>query len=185
MASAVTHSFIGVLIANAGVQQRRLSFSILSAFCSALPDIDVIGALFGVTSSSIWRHRGLTHSLLFALVAGLIVTVVAFRSVPWLSKQWWLLVAYFFCVTASHGMLDALTNSFRGVTFFAPFSSAEYLFPYRPIPGIGLSGFFTSWGETVLLREIYALWLPGTVLMLFSNVVRRRKARYSVAPPAP
>jgi inner membrane protein len=183
MASAVTHSIVGALIANAGVRQKRLTFSILAALCSALPDFDVIGVLLGVGPSSIWRHRGMTHSLLFAFVVGLIVTVVAFRSVPWLSRQWWLLVAFFFCATTSHGILDAFTDSIRGVTFFAPFSNAEYLFPYRPIPGIGLSGFFTSSGEAVLLREIYALWLPGSMLMLLSNVVRRRKARCSVTPP--
>ncbi len=185
MASAVTHSFIGALIANAGVQNRRLSFSVLSAFCSALPDIDVAGAAFGIGSSSIWRHRGMTHSLLFAFLVGLVVTLVAFRSVPWLSRQWWLLVVYFFCVTASHGILDAFTNSFRGVTFFAPFSSVEYLFRYRPIPGIGLSGFFTSSGEAVLLREMYSLWAPGTALMLLSNFFRRRQSRLGIAPPAP
>ena len=38
----------------------------LGAFCTIVPDFDVIGLAFGVSYGDVFGHRGFTHSLLFA-----------------------------------------------------------------------------------------------------------------------
>jgi len=52
---------------------------------------------------------------------------------------------YFFLATASHGLLDALTDGGLGVAFFAPFDNHRYFLPWRPIhvSPIGAGRFFT------------------------------------------
>lgn len=48
--------------------------------CAVLPDIDSIGFALGIPYGSLFGHRGLTHSLLFALITGVTVTGVFFRN---------------------------------------------------------------------------------------------------------
>ena len=55
-------------------------------------------------------HRGLSHSLLVAVVLGVLVTAVVRRTLPESpgpAKLW----LFFFVATASHGLLDAMTNA--------------------------------------------------------------------------
>jgi membrane-bound metal-dependent hydrolase YbcI (DUF457 family) len=98
-----------------------------------LPDIDVLGFWFGIHYGDFWGHRGFTHSLFFA---GVIVTLALVAGLPralsGLSRGWlWL---YFFLATASHGILDAMTNGGLGVAFFSPFDNTLFL-PLAPHPG--------------------------------------------------
>ena len=46
---------------------RRLV--LVGAMCSVLPDVDAIGYFAGVPYESLFGHRGITHSLPFALLA--------------------------------------------------------------------------------------------------------------------
>src|SRR5678815_3579050 len=68
-------------------------------------------------------------------------------------------------VTASHGLLDALTNGGRGIGFFAPFSNHRYFFPWRPIQvsPIGV-GFFSPRGLRVLASEAGWIWVPSAII---------------------
>jgi len=81
-----------------------------------------------------------------------------------------------FAATASHGLLDAFTNGGLGVAFFAPFDSARYFFPFRPIAvsPIGIARFFTRRGAEVLLSEIEWVWTLSAVLLVAARVVRCR-----------
>ncbi len=84
-----------------------------------LPDIDVLGFRFGIPYGDPLDHRGVTHSLTFAAVlAGAIVLAGYRRGLPGLGplRLW----SYLFLATASHGLLDALTDGGLGVAFFAP-----------------------------------------------------------------
>jgi inner membrane protein len=139
---------------------------LLSALCAMLPDADVLGFAFGVGYGDLLGHRGLTHSLSFALVVGFAVVALAFREAERFTRRWWSLVASFFVVTASHGALDALTDGGLGVAFFAPFDATRYFFPRRPIrvSPIGL-GFFTNRGIEVIASEIAWVWLPSLALV--------------------
>jgi inner membrane protein len=124
-------------------------------------------------------HRGLSDSLVFALVLSSIVTFLAFPRVP---QRWTrlLLFSYFFTVTASHGILDAMTDGGLGIAFFAPFDNARNFFPFRPIKvsPVGLS-FFSARGLDVIWSEFLWVWIPGAIIA--AAVLNLRKLR--VLPP--
>ena len=108
-------------------------FFVLSMFCSIVPDLDVVGYFAGIEYESLFGHRGITHSFLFAFVLALVTVRYGFPGFTTSSAIWWGLCLHFFLVTASHGVLDAMTNGGRGVAFFAPFDETRYFFPWRPV----------------------------------------------------
>src|SRR6267142_1450159 len=59
-----------------------LRFWVLTATCAMLPDIDAIGFAFGVRYDSMLGHRGLTHSIAFAVLIGMAVGMFAFGKRP-------------------------------------------------------------------------------------------------------
>jgi inner membrane protein len=147
-------------------------FWVLTATCAMLPDADAIGFAFGVRYDSIWGHRGLTHSIAFALLIGLAVGVFAFGKRPnGLGKPQ--SVVYFILVTLSHPLLDALTNGGRGVALLAPFSAERYFFPFRPIEvsPIGMQ-FFSERGLQVLFSEVIWVWLPALLIYMTARMCR-------------
>ena len=152
-----------------------LRFWVLAAGCSALPDIDVIGFGLGTGYGDLLGHRGLTHSLFFALIIAFFVVFVFFKDMQRFSSRWWMLVAFFFVVTASHGVLDAMTNGGRGVAFFAPFSNGRYFFPWRPIEvsPLGIDRFLSARGLEVMMSEFKWIWIPSGVVMLLAHLSRR------------
>ena len=133
---------------------------------SMLPDADVVGLYLGVPYGSAWGHRGATHSLVFALIAGTVVAVVARargRSV--------LRVAILATlVVASHGVLDTLTDGGRGCALLWPFDDTRYFAPVNPIPvsPIGLRvlsprGLYVAAFELLLFAPLFAYaWWPRT-----------------------
>ena len=142
---------------------------------SMLPDIDVIGFSFGIQYGDMFGHRGFTHSLFFALLAG----GLAAWQIPTPESQTpnperVQLFLWFAAVTASHGVLDAMTNGGRGIAFFAPFSNQRYFFPWRPIQvsPIG-AGFFSSRGLSVLANEACWIWMPSAIIALSARIFRR------------
>src|SRR5262245_7432458 len=90
-----------------------------SAGCAMLPDADVLAFSFGLPYDSMLGHRGLSHSLIAAVVVGMVVARVSLgpagrRTVPGGRWGYWQLAIYFAVITASHGALDAVTNGGRG-----------------------------------------------------------------------
>jgi inner membrane protein len=83
---------------------------------------------------------------------------------------------YFFLATASHGLLDAMTDGGLGVAFFAPFDNHRYFLPWTPIrvSPIGIGRFFTSRWLAVIRREILWIWVPVVVLIASASVLRSR-----------
>jgi len=152
-------------------------FWVLSAVCSVLPDADVIGFYYGIKYSDMFGHRGLFHSLTFALLVSALVVMFAFPSVQRFSKKWWGMVAFFFVVTASHGFLDAMTDKGMGVGFFIPFDNGRYFLPWRPIfaSPMRIGKFFSHAGLLVLITEIIWLWIPVLLLYAGVRVIRKRK----------
>ena len=152
----------------------------LGIACSLLPDLDVVGFLFGIPYTHVLGHRGFTHSLAFAaLLSGLLVTLIA-RLGRWPCSHPALLLYLFLC-TASHGVLDAMTNGGLGIAFFAPFDNTRYFLPWRPIEvsPIGIDAFLSERGLRVLWSEAVTLWLPLFALWVmaggFRTVRRWRK----------
>jgi inner membrane protein len=144
----------------------------LAAVCSVLPDIDAVGYWLGIPYGHWLGHRGLTHSLPFALALGAMASLWAERLAA--SRR-----AVFLAValaTGSHGILDAMTSGGLGVAFFAPFSNERFFFPRRPIlvSPISILGFFKASSLLVLATELVWVWLPSVGLGLLVRRWRRR-----------
>ena len=174
MASEFSHVIVALAMGKA-FQMKELSWRELSlgALCSALPDLDVIGLYVGIQYGDLWGHRGMTHSVVFAaLLAGILVGVW-YRGKPAAAMAG--LFLYFFLCTASHGVLDAMTNGGLGVAFFSPFDTTRYFFPLRPVlvSPIGVSEFFSEYGVWILASEAIWIWLPSCVAFLVLRVVQR------------
>src|SRR5215831_7391227 len=149
MASAISHA-VAALGIGTGFYRPQIPKHVwvAGALCSIFPDVDAIGFRFGVAYGDFWGHRGFTHSLLFA---------------------------YLFIATASHGVLDAMTDGGLGVAFFAPFDNQRYFLPWRPIhvSPISVTRFFTQRGLAVLENEFLWIWIPAIVLGTAAWLVRR------------
>lgn len=190
MASAISHGFAGLALGRV-YSSRKMGwrFWALALASAVLPDADVVAFGLGIPYESMFGHRGLTHSLPFALIWALLVVHYEFKDAARFSRRWWGLFAFFFLVTASHGILDALTNGGRGVAFFAPFSSARYFFPWHGIEVSPLTvrQFFSEWGGSVLRSEFKYVWIPCIALWLSAWVARKLVRHFrqdSAARPA-
>ena len=150
-------------------------FWLWTVICAVLPDIDVIGFSFGIQYGDMFGHRGLTHSIFFAVVIGLVAAKANSLGVGGWKLGVVPLWAWFTAVTMSHGLLDAMTNGGRGIAFFAPFSNHRYFFPWRPIQvsPIG-AGFFSPRGLRVLASESVWIWVPSAIIAVSARIVRRR-----------
>jgi inner membrane protein len=176
MASVFSHAVaalgIGACFYRPGTPKRVWA---AGALCSVIPDLDVIGFHFGVHYGDFWGHRGFTHSFVFAVLLASSVVLVAFRQgVPGLSRR--ALWRYFFLATASHALLDAMTDGGLGVAFFSPFNNTRFFLPWRPIrvSPIGITRFFSDRGLEVLQSELLWIWLPAALLLLSAWLIRRR-----------
>jgi inner membrane protein len=185
MASAFSHVIVAVAMGQS-CQNRELSWRelLLGALCSVVPDLDVIGFHFGIQYGDLWGHRGLTHSLVFAalLAAGVVALWYRRKSAGAMAG----LFLYFFFCTASHGVLDAMTNGGLGVAFFAPFDTTRYFFPLRPalVSPIGIREFFSAYGVHVMVSEATWIWLPSCAVFVVLRAVQRFWSARSMAVPS-
>jgi inner membrane protein len=177
MASAFSHAVaalgIGSCFYRPGTPKRILA---IGALCSILPDLDVIGLHFGVRYGDFWGHRGFTHSLVFAALLASAAVLLAFRR-SCTGISWPALWVYFFLATASHGLLDAMTDGGLGVALFSPFDNRRYFLPWTPIrvSPIGIARFFSARGRAVLQTELLWIWLPAVFFAICAWFLRRRR----------
>ena len=182
MPTIFSHAFFGTSIGSAfAPKELRGRFLILTALCTILPDFDVVSFKFGINYASVLGHRGVTHSIAFALLTGWLIGTFCFRSTD-VSK--WKLVLYFSAATLSHTLLDMLTDGGLGVALFAPFSNERFFFPWRPVQvsPIG-AGFFSERGVEVVLSELLWIWLPSVAIAAVLWAVLRRRTRMAISPP--
>lgn len=177
MASVFSHAVaalsIGACFYRQGIPRRLWA---IGAVCAAIPDLDVIGFDFGIRYGDFWGHRGFTHSLLFAALLAAVALVWARpekqspAGAPWM----W---AYLFLATASHGLLDAMTDGGLGVAFFSPFNNQRYFLPWRPIlvSPIGIDAFFTRYGAAVLRNEFVWIWLPALSIAGAAWIIQKQR----------
>jgi inner membrane protein len=168
MATIFSHSLVGVtLAALAPAPLRNKKFYFWMALLPIVPDFDSIGFAFYIPYESFWGHRGITHSVLFSLIAALIVNTISFRKIVAFN--------FLFFATASHAFIDALTNGGLGVALYSPFSNERIFFGYRPIQvsPIGVH-FFSKKGLEVLQNEFFWIVLPCIAILLL-NYLRKKK----------
>ena len=176
MPSVFSHAIAAVAIGGVAVSgPSRMTLWGLGALCAVAPDLDVVAFLFGIPYRHVLGHRGLSHSLVFAVALASLVTPVVRRAVPaspGAPRLWF----FFFLATASHGFLDAMTSGGLGVAFFAPFSETRYLLPWRPIvvSPISIYGFVGRRGLIVMWSELEWVWLPAGLLFLAGLALWRR-----------
>jgi len=169
--SIMTHGLVGAAaVAVAPCRNRRPALWLLSAGLSMVPDLDVMSYHLDLPRTSIWAHRGISHSLVAALVVGALLAGLTRRG---LSLGWPRLALLLSLVMASHGFLDGFTHGGRGIAFFAPFDANRYLFPFRPIPSapFGL-GYFSGRGLHAFEGEVLWVWLPTILVVGVVTLVR-------------
>ena len=151
------------------VISRRLLLAGVAA--SMIPDLDVYmsGLVPGI------GHRGVTHTLVFALIIAL--TAALFAEALCTTRL--AASAFIFVATASHPLLDAFTNGGGGILFFWPMSDHRYFMPVRPIEvsPIGIGNFLSRRGVDVLVSELKWVWSGAALLGLALHVLRRSYPR--------
>lgn len=174
----MTHCFVGLLGARASGMGKLW---LLSFFCSVLPDVDGIitrlsPIFFDVRiSGMLWSHRGFSHSLMFALVVGILAALYA-QKITRHQKPLPLLILYFFGLTAFHGLIDATTHGGQGVMFFAPLHDGRYLFLFAPVPTLRARQWIGSQGLITFGQEILWIWLPLAVAYIGFRLFQKSQA---------
>ena len=149
----------------------------LGVLCAMVPDLDVVTFALGISYSDMLGHRGLSHSLIFALTLSLLLAALAFRGSKWNGARLriWL---FLFLATASHGILDAFTNGGMGIAFFAPFSADRYFFPVTPIEVSPIGrGFLSERGLRVMASEAVWVWVPSLIVAGIALSLRYHRGR--------
>lgn len=175
MASAFAHAIAATAIGSMlGVSWRLWGILALGLVCSVLPDLDTIGFWLGIPYEHPLGHRGLSHSIAFAAVLSGVIVWIAYRDSSPVERR--RLGWFFFLVTSSHGVLDAMTNGGLGVAFFAPFDNTRYFFPFRPIEVSPIEPhlFFTRRGLIVLATEFVWVGIPALLAIMGAAVLRRQ-----------
>jgi inner membrane protein len=176
VASAFGHVVVAYAMGKSLKSQFHTSrFWWFTAACCLLPDADVLGLVLGIPYEHVLGHRGFTHSIVFAILVGLVVPGLAVPTIRYGTRRYWIFAMYFFLVTLSHGFLDALTDGGLGIAFFAPFDSTRYFFPWRPVSvsPIGISAFVSHEGMRVLLNELVWIGIPVGIWLLCVRVIRK------------
>ncbi|MBK9307975.1 MAG: metal-dependent hydrolase [Nitrospira sp.] len=183
MASAFSHAFVALALGKASLHPiMTWQVLCLGMACSIVPDLDVIGLSFGIRYGDLWGHRGMTHSLFFAGLLSAVLVMLWHRQHSTSAKA--RLFVYFFLCTASHGVLDAMTDGGLGVAFFSPFDTTRYFFAVRPVAvsPIGLGAFFTSDAFRVLASEIIWIWLPTSGAWVLIHSLQRIRSQSPIEP---
>jgi len=118
---SLSHIVLGAAIGEAifgNKMGRKAMF--FGALAGNLPDIDVLGILFLSDSNQLLFHRGITHSLFFAVLISVLFGWFSKRwfrnhSIEWIHRTWLFLAAML-----SHLLLDSFTC--YGMGLFEPFS---------------------------------------------------------------
>lgn len=154
-------------------QQTRTATLLMAGFCAFAPDLDVLAFRFGIPYGSQWGHRGWTHSVVFALIFGALMTLLLKAVSPKGSVSYktgiWLIIS-----TLSHPLLDMMTNGGRGCALWWPFSTERLFFPVRPIQvsPMGVRGFISEWGLRVLMSEMIWIGIPALSMVLILRWIK-------------
>ena len=190
MPTIFTHAAVAVA-AGRLYSSRPLPFYfwVVSVYCVLLPDADVLAFALGIPYEHMLGHRGLSHSFAGAAAIG---ALAAWRMTGRTELSFRRLWLYFSLLTATHGLLDALTDGGLGIAFFAPFSDARYFLPWTPVrvSPIGAAHFFTGRGLAVMASEVQWVWLPMAAVVVAVSAFRkfklspRKTASPTESPPA-
>ena len=172
MASAFGHAAVAITGSRFFKETPGWKIIGLGIVCSILPDADVLSFNFGIPYTHWLGHRGVTHSILFALIFSAL-TALVFKG----KNKFGIIFLYLFFCTVSHGILDGMTTGGRGVGYFIPFDLERYFLPWRKIlvSPLGIENFFSQWGARVILSEIIWIGIPCLFLWIINYFIRVNK----------
>jgi membrane-bound metal-dependent hydrolase YbcI (DUF457 family) len=134
MSSIVGHALAGVSVASAiehgGTRENRRRLFGLVALLSITPDLDVL-IYIAFRPLGMTPHRGITHTIVFALFVGVFMAIVCRRFLGLTYLRVFLIVS---AVLLSHSLLDYLMGCGPAVPFFWPISDQGFLLPFRLVP---------------------------------------------------
>ncbi len=171
MPTVITHTAVplalGLGLGPAVIPRRLLLAGVAAAM---VPDLDVIGFKLGIAYAESMGHRGITHSLLFAAIFGVLAFLLARR----LDARPWVAGVFVFLSCVSHGLLDMCTNGGLGIAFLWPYSSERYFLPWHfiPVSPLTLGQVFSHRGLQVLYSEVQGVWLPALLLAATLSAAR-------------
>jgi len=167
----MAHSLIGASVAAAVDRDTPARWPILclGALLGVCPDFDYVLNWLHVGSGG-WHH-GFTHSIVFALFLGALMTLVSgSRSVN--------RFIVFSAAVASHPLLDFLMTESRGVALWWPFTDARYkLSGPNPIDYTWSSTSFLDAAVSILRISLISLLIFGPLLLLIVLLTRWRVRR--------
>lgn len=181
---SLTQIVLGAAVGEA-VAGRKMGAkaALWGAIGGTLPDLDVFLRFFYDPLDAALVHRGFSHSLLFALIAGPCLAYIFHKLTKeqYTLKTWNLL---WFLAIVTHPLLDIFTN--YGTQFFWPFSlrltfnSVFVIDPLYTLPFMFLliGALFMKresrrrriWNWTgISYSSLYLLWGVGVKLVIYSN----------------
>jgi len=181
---SLTQIVLGAAVAEA-VAGRKLGTkaALWGAIGGTIPDLDVFLRFFYDPLDAALVHRGFSHSLLFALLAGIILSFISHKLTRqhYTRRMWFLL---WFLSIVTHPILDIFTN--YGTQFFWPFSwrltfnSVFVIDPLYTIPFMFLliGALFMKreskrrriWNWSgIIYSSVYLLWGVVIKLIVYSN----------------
>ena len=171
MPSVISHPAVPLaLTAALGSALVPPRLAVVACVASVVPDLDSLGFMAGIPYGHPLGHRGITHSLTFALVLASLCAAFARQ----IGARTPVVFAVVFLSAASHGLLDAMTTGGMGVAFFSPFSNVRYFLPWRVIrvSPIGIVPFLSERGLAVLKSELVWVWAPCGLVAAFGAMIR-------------
>ena len=160
MPTILTHAALPLIAAWAvGPTRIPRKLAIVGAILAVVPDLDVAGRAFGISPESLLGHRGISHSIAFAVLLAIFGTLAA-------KLSWQRSLPFLFLCAVSHGLTDMLTDGGKGIALLWPVSDERLFAPFRPIEvsPILLRGFENGKLPLVLMSEL--IWLIGPAILL-------------------
>ena len=148
------------------------------AALAALPDVDVLLVALGAADGGPIGHRGASHSLVMALVIGLLAAIAA-RRFGWPPLRTAVVASL---AVASHTVLDVLGAGGKGLALLWPLSSHRFHSPWRPFPDAPRGLKLLSRPGLAELATEFALFMPVTIYALWPHLTKRAGNRGAPTP---
>ena len=194
MATPIGHGLVGCaigMVVSRGAPGGERGLWLACVVLAIAPDLDFVPGVFAGKPAA--YHQGISHSLAFAMLAGLLAMLTV-RASPAALRRAWLAG---FAAYASHLALDWLGPDARlpyGMPFLWPLSDATFLSPVALLPGVqparATDTGLAEWiGWVLSLRNALALGVEVAVaapLLALAWSLRRRKWAIGTggAPPS-
>ncbi|WP_055443604.1 metal-dependent hydrolase [Lacinutrix himadriensis] len=172
MASIFAHGLVAYTTTKVIDSKTNKLLLWLAIGSAMLPDLDVIAFNFGIPYVHPLGHRGLTHSIVFAVLWSMLLAFLFGKS------RKYIFFIVLFLSTVSHGLLDAMTTGGKGVGFFIPLDNSRYFLPWQVIKvsPIGIEKFFSEWGIRVIISELQYIAIPCCIILITLHFLKKKKA---------